>query len=45
MELGNIPGVNFICGMSFLERFYSVFDTENGRVGLATTPFTNATTN
>ena len=39
------PGVNFICGMSFLERFYSVFDTGNHRVGLARTAFTNATTN
>jgi cathepsin E len=45
-DLGKLnPGVNFMCGMTFLERFYSVFDTGNHRVGLATTPFTNATTN
>jgi hypothetical protein len=39
------PGLDFICGMAFLERFYSVFDSGNRRVGLAVTPFTNATTN
>jgi len=39
------PGVDFICGMAFLERYYSVFDTGNRRVGFARTPFTNATTN
>ena len=45
-DIGNkFPGVDFICGMSFLERFYSVFDTGNLRIGLARTPFTNATTN
>ncbi len=45
-DLGrSFPGVGFICGMTFLERFYSVFDTGNGRVGLASTPFTNATIN
>ncbi|KAF8155371.1 aspartic peptidase A1 [Mycena galopus ATCC 62051] len=38
-------GLDFINGMSFLERFYSVFDTSNKRIGLATTPFTNAETN
>ncbi|KAF8151267.1 aspartic peptidase A1 [Mycena galopus ATCC 62051] len=38
-------GLDFINGMSFLERFYSVFDTSNKRIGLATTPFTNAVTN
>lgn len=38
-------GLDFIMGQSFLERFYSVYDTSNGRVGLATTPFTSATTN
>ena len=42
---GSLPGMGFICGMTFLERFYSVFDTGNGRVGLASTPFTNATIN
>ncbi|KAF8961363.1 aspartic protease [Flammula alnicola] len=38
-------GLDFINGLPFLERFYSVFDTTNRRVGLATTPFTKATTN
>ncbi|KIJ23154.1 hypothetical protein M422DRAFT_276334 [Sphaerobolus stellatus SS14] len=38
-------GLDFINGQTFLERFYSVFDTGNKRVGLATTPFTTATTN
>jgi hypothetical protein len=39
------PGVDFVCGMAFLERFYTVFDTGNSRIGLAPTPFTNAETN
>jgi cathepsin E len=38
-------GLDFINGMTFLERFYSVFDTANRRVGFATTQFTTATTN
>jgi cathepsin E len=38
-------GLDFINGFGFLERFYSVFDTANSQVGLATTPFTTATTN
>lgn len=38
-------GLDFINGFAFLERFYSVFDTAGGRVGFATTPFTDATTN
>ncbi|KAI0059467.1 family A1 protease [Artomyces pyxidatus] len=38
-------GLDFINGFTFLERFYSVFDTTNNRVGFATTPFTTATTN
>lgn len=38
-------GLDFINGFTFLERFYSVFDTANRRVGLATTSFTQATTN
>jgi hypothetical protein len=40
-----LPGVNFVCGMAFLERYYSVFDTEHRQLGLATTAFTNAETN
>ncbi|KAJ3776837.1 family A1 protease [Lentinula raphanica] len=39
------PGFDFIDGYVFLERFYSVFDTTNNRVGFANTAFTNATTN
>ncbi|KAI9450023.1 aspartic peptidase A1 [Lactarius psammicola] len=31
-------GLDFINGYTFLERFYSVFDTTNNRVGFATTP-------
>jgi len=38
-------GLDFILGQCFLERFYSVYDTANQRVGLATTPFTTATSN
>lgn len=38
-------GFDFVNGYVFLERFYSVFDTTNARVGFATTPFTTATTN
>ncbi|THG97451.1 hypothetical protein EW026_g4558 [Hermanssonia centrifuga] len=38
-------GLDFINGQTFLERFYSVFDTANKRVGFATTSFTTATTN
>ncbi|KAI1788141.1 aspartic peptidase A1 [Ganoderma leucocontextum] len=38
-------GLDFINGMTFLERFYSVFDTANSRIGIANTPFTTATTN
>nr|AHA86292.1 aspartic protease 2 [Leucoagaricus gongylophorus] len=38
-------GFDFVNGYAFLERFYSVFDSANGSVGFATTPFTTATTN
>ncbi|KAI0819363.1 acid protease [Trametes gibbosa] len=38
-------GLDFIDGMTFLERFYYVFDIANSRVGFATTQFTDATTN
>ncbi|KAH9982951.1 acid protease [Lactifluus volemus] len=38
-------GLDFINGYTFLERFYSVFDTTQQRVGLATTAFTTATSN
>jgi len=38
-------GFDFVNGYTFLERFYSVYDTANNRVGFATTPSTTATTN
>ncbi|KAH8992602.1 acid protease [Lactarius hatsudake] len=38
-------GLDFINGFTFLQRFYSVYDVSNSRVGLATTPFTDAETN
>ncbi|KAJ3893485.1 family A1 protease [Lentinula edodes] len=45
-DLGAIgTGFDFINGYVFLERFYSVFDTTNSRVGFATTSSTTATTN
>ncbi|KAI0649630.1 acid protease [Trametes meyenii] len=46
-DLGSVSGqgIDFIAGMAFLERFYHVFDIAHNRVGFATTPFTNATTN
>ena len=46
-DLGDtgISDVNFIDGMTFLERFYYVWDVTNSRVGFATTEYTTATTN
>ncbi|KAH9893316.1 acid protease [Cubamyces lactineus] len=38
-------GMDFINGMTFIERYYMVFDTGNHRVGIANTPYTRATTN
>ncbi|KAH8553064.1 acid protease [Umbelopsis sp. PMI_123] len=38
-------GLDFMLGMAFFERHYILFDTANKRVGFATTPFTQATTN
>lgn len=38
-------GLDFINGYAFLERFYSVYDTANHRVGFATTKYTKTTTN
>ncbi|KAF8551965.1 acid protease [Imleria badia] len=45
-DIGNASGsgLDFIDGYSFLERYYSVFDTTNGRVGFASTDYTGATT-
>ncbi|KZP19634.1 acid protease [Athelia psychrophila] len=38
-------GLDFVMGYSFLERFYSIYDTTNNRVGFAPTQYTNAITN
>ncbi|OCH85904.1 acid protease [Obba rivulosa] len=38
-------GLDFINGMVWLERFFLVYDVGAGEVGLATTTFTDATTN
>ncbi|KAK3823850.1 MAG: family A1 protease [Linnemannia elongata] len=38
-------GLDFILGYKVMERLYTVFDAGNQRVGFATTPFTDATTN
>ena len=38
-------GFDFVNGYVFLERYYTVYDTANKRVGFAPTPFTDATTN
>ncbi|KZT33267.1 family A1 protease [Sistotremastrum suecicum HHB10207 ss-3] len=38
-------GLDFIMGYTFLERFYSVYDTTNKRVGFATTKYTTSTNN
>ncbi|KAI9441945.1 aspartic peptidase A1 [Lactarius psammicola] len=38
-------GLDFINGYTFLERFYTVYDATNHRIGIATTAFTTATTN
>ena len=35
--------VGFIAGIPFLQRYYSVYDNDNGRVGFARTRFTDAT--
>ena len=47
MQLGSPSGegFDFVNGMVFLERFYSVFDSTNNRVGFATTTHTTDETN
>ncbi|KZT30116.1 family A1 protease [Neolentinus lepideus HHB14362 ss-1] len=46
-DIGNDSGegLDFIDGYTFLERFYTVFDTTNSRFGIATTSYTSATSN
>ncbi|KAL5513781.1 hypothetical protein ACEPAH_4182 [Sanghuangporus vaninii] len=46
-DLGTLggEGLDFINGFTFLERFYSVFDSSNSRVGFATTAHTFDETN
>lgn len=38
-------GLDFINGFGWLQRFYSIYDTTNSQVGIATTPNTNAEAN
>ena len=38
-------GLDFINGYTFLERYYSVYDTTNSRLGFASTAYTDATSN
>ncbi|GLB38639.1 putative eukaryotic aspartyl protease [Lyophyllum shimeji] len=38
-------GLDFINGFAFLQRFYTMYDTTNSRVGIAKTKFTNAEIN
>ena len=38
-------GPDCVLGRTFLERFYTIYDTTNNRVGVANTQFTTATTN
>ena len=38
-------GVDFVLGFTFLERFYSVYDADENRVGLASTPYSDSVVN
>jgi saccharopepsin len=42
-DLGPDAGMGFVAGMTFLERFYAVFDSCHRSVGLANTQFTKST--
>jgi len=41
-DLGPGAGMGFVAGMTFLERFYAVFDSRRHRIGLANTQFTDS---
>lgn len=45
ISYSRLPGMGFILGRPFLERFYTVLDSGNSKVGFATTQFTEADTN
>ncbi|KAG2130765.1 aspartic peptidase domain-containing protein [Suillus bovinus] len=45
IDSANGPGFDFVNGYPFLERFYSVFDATNSRIGFATTAYTNSEIN
>ncbi|KAL5537211.1 hypothetical protein ACEPAF_1034 [Sanghuangporus sanghuang] len=38
-------GLDFINGFVWLQRFYTVYDTENSQIGIASTQYTKATSN
>jgi cathepsin E len=38
-------GLDFIIGWTFMQRFYTVLDRDNRKIGFAMTSFTYATTN
>jgi hypothetical protein len=42
-DLGPDQDMGFVAGMTFLQRFYVVFDSRRHRVGLANTQYTNST--
>jgi cathepsin E len=42
-DFGPNQGIGFVAGMTFLERFYAVFDSRRHRIGLANTQYTNST--
>jgi hypothetical protein len=47
LVMQGMPGyrMGFVIGRTFLEWFYSIYDTGNRRIGLATTQFTKAEIN
>jgi hypothetical protein len=46
-DIGTLSGtgLDFINGFTFLERFYTVYDSGNSEFGIAKTRFTFATSN